>query len=42
VWPNYGQFCRGNYDPEKAIQTCEDAPETDTGTGGTSGGGSTG
>lgn len=41
VWPNYGKFCRGSYDPEKAIQTCEDAPETDTDTG-TGGSGSTG
>ncbi|MBK9755721.1 MAG: thrombospondin type 3 repeat-containing protein [Nannocystis sp.] len=41
VWPNYGNFCRGKYDPEKGIQTCEDVPDTDTeGTGGT--GGSTG
>jgi hypothetical protein len=31
VWPSYGNFCRGNYDPEKGIQTCADAPtETDT------------
>ena len=36
VWPNYGKFCRGNYDPEKAIATCEDAPET-TGTDSASG-----
>ncbi len=33
VWPNYGKFCRGRYDPEKGTQTCEDVPDTDTGTG---------
>ena len=45
VWPNYGKFCRGKYDPEKGTQTCEDVPDTDTDTdtdGGSSGGGSTG
>jgi hypothetical protein len=41
VWPNFGNYCRGPYDPEKGIQTCEDVPDTDTdGTGGSSGGSS--
>jgi hypothetical protein len=29
VWPSLGDFCAGKYDPEKGLQTCEDAP-TDT------------
>lgn len=33
VWPNYGKFCKGEYDPEKEQSTCEDllgAGDTDT------------
>jgi len=32
VWPAYGQFCSGPYDPEKGLQSCEDAEDTDTDT----------
>lgn len=33
VWPNYGKFCKGQYDPEKEQSTCEDVSgETDTDT----------
>ena len=44
VWPNYGNVCRGVYDADKGIPTCEDAGETDTdtdtdgGSGGSTGG----
>lgn len=47
LWPNYGKFCKGQYDPEKEQSTCEDASEdtdtdtdtdTDGGTAGTTGG----
>ena len=40
VWPSYGNFCRGNYDPEKGIQTCADAPtDSDGSEGGSEGSG---
>jgi len=42
VWPSFGNFCRGDYDPEKGIQTCADAPTDTEGTGGTGGEGGTG
>ncbi len=45
VWPSYGKYCSGDYDPEKGIQTCDDAPvdtDTDTGDTDTDGGGSSG
>ncbi len=41
VWPSYGKFCRGFYDPDKGIQTCADAP-MDTTSGGSETGGSSG
>jgi hypothetical protein len=30
VWPNYGNVCRGVYDAEKGIPTCEDAARAPT------------
>mgnify|MGYP002149650175 CR=1 FL=1 len=33
VWPNYGKYCKGKYDPEKEQSTCEDiSGDTDTDT----------
>jgi hypothetical protein len=32
VWSTYGKFCRGNYDPDKGLATCEEAADTDTDT----------
>jgi hypothetical protein len=39
VWPNYGKFCKGQFDPEKEQTSCEDVmgdtdTDTDTDTGG--------
>jgi len=40
VYPNAGKFCRGSYEPDKVIESCDELPDTDTDTdtGGTSGG----
>jgi hypothetical protein len=49
VWPNYGKFCKGQFDPEKEQSSCEDVmgdtdTDTDTDTDGDTAGeaGSTG
>ena len=45
VWPSNGKYCRGAYDADKGIPTCEEAPDTDTDTdtdGGSGGSGGSG
>ena len=43
LWPGSGMFCRGAYDPDKGLRSCEDIDEPDTDTDGSTGGtGSTG